>query len=165
MPSADAGASIDERAAVVQAIGKLKHERDGLIFTPTTQAAVDDARAAVAKECGKVGINCRTREDALKALNVEHGKTERANEIARELKTLDSRLASLPVLAKADSQVDAALRVIPWLTRGHVTPAPGDIEMIRLLGVALPTISGGLLIAIAMALVQPAGGKRRQATA
>src|SRR5262249_46463978 len=45
------GAVTGERTTLERDIAKLKAERDGLVFERTTQQAVDDAKAAVAREC------------------------------------------------------------------------------------------------------------------
>jgi hypothetical protein len=63
----------------------------------------------------------------------------------------------------ADPQTSGAVAVITWISRGAVTPGTADIEMVRLLGVAMMPILGGLLIASGMALVHPAVPRRRSA--
>jgi hypothetical protein len=151
------GASIDERASLVQEIARLKTERENLAaFTPTTAEAVTAATVARNQECGRVGENCRRRVAELAAAQRDKDLTDRAVELDGKVAASSARLKSMPVVASADPQVDAAMRVIPWLTRGYVTLAAADLEMIRLLGIALPTILGGLMITIAMALAQPA---------
>jgi hypothetical protein len=45
--------------------------------------------------------------------------------------------------------------MVSWLTRGLIAPSAGDVEMLRLLGVAVLPILGGLMIAFAMGLAQP----------
>jgi hypothetical protein len=64
-------------------------------------------------------------------------------------------------VASADPQVEAATAVIVWLSRGFIAPSTGDIEMLRLLGVAMMPILGGLLIAFAVGLGQPVHSGRR----
>ena len=121
-------------------------------FIPTTEQVVTAATVARDQECGRVGENCRRRVAELATALRYKALTDRAAEIDVEIATLTDKLVSLPTVTSADPQIDAAVAVIAWLSRGSFAPAASAIEMPRLLGVAAMPILGGLLIAFAMGL-------------
>jgi len=86
--------------------------------------------------------------------------TDKAAEIEARVATLSAKLDKTPALVTADPQTSGALAVINWISRGAITPGAADIEMVRLLGVTMMPILGGLLIAFGMALVHPAVPRR-----
>jgi len=95
------------------------------------EAALADAMAARDRECkGGVGKFCREREAA----------------VAERRRTLDAAMA--PVGQVADPQTDAVIRLVAWISRGTLWPAPEDFAMIRLLQLALLPQIGGILIMV-----------------
>lgn len=95
----------------------------------TAQAALADAMAARDRECkGGVGKVCREREAAVierrQALEAAQGVVERA----------------------ADPQVEAASRMVAWLSAGQLRPAGDDFAMLRLMLLALLPQIGGILL-------------------
>jgi hypothetical protein len=105
---------LEAKADTKRQIDDLVTERAGLKFTRTTQAAVSAARQAADaaekardQECGKVGDNCRKRQDAVATALTALAKaqenkaaTDRFEEIETELKQLRTH--------KADDAVGAA---------------------------------------------------------
>ena len=99
---------LDTKTSTQKQIEDLEHERNGLVFRRTTKAAVDAAKLlsgaatkAREQECGKVGDNCRTRQDAqatalaaLTKAQENKATTDRFDEIETELKRLRSNRAS-----------------------------------------------------------------------
>jgi len=97
---------LDTKTSTQKQIEDLEHERNGLVFRRTTKAAVDAAKLpsgattkAREQECGKVGDNCRTRQDAqatalaaLTKAQENKATTDRFDEIETELKRLRSNL-------------------------------------------------------------------------
>jgi hypothetical protein len=147
----------EQRAALLEELARRKAERAGLAgFTPTSMQAVTAAEIARNQECGKVGPNCRARVAELNAALRDRALTERAAELETAIATLSSKLERAPAIRIADPQVESVVHMIAWASRGTITPAIGDVEMLRLLGVAMMPILGGLLIAFAMGLAQPA---------
>ena len=149
-------ARTEQRAALVDDIARRKAERAGLAaFTPTSAEAVTAATVARDQECGRVGENCRRRVAELNAALRDRDLAVRAAELDAAIARLTGELARTPALASADPQVESAAAVIAWASRGALKPAAGDIEMVRLLGVAFMPILGGMLFGFAMGLAQP----------
>ena len=149
-------AATELRAALLGELARRKAERAGLAgFTPTSAQAVTAAEIARNQECGRVGPNCRARVAELNTALRDRALTERAAELETAIATLSGKLERAPAINTADPQVESAVHMIAWASRGTITPAAGDVEMLRLLGVALMPILGGLLIAFAMGLAQP----------
>jgi hypothetical protein len=95
------------------------------------QAALMDAMAARDRECkGGVGKFCREREAA----------------VAERRQVLDSAMTS--VGQAADPQTDAAIKLVTWVSRGMLRPAPEDFAMLRLILLALLPQIGGILIMV-----------------
>jgi hypothetical protein len=96
----------------------------------SAQVALADAMAARDRECkGGVGKFCCEREAA----------------VAEQRQILDSTMRS--VGQAADPQTDAAIKLVAWISRGVMRPAPEDFAMLRLfLLTLLPQIGGMLLI-------------------
>jgi hypothetical protein len=158
-------AAVRQRAESLEEIERLKTERARLQFAPATEQAVVAATIARDQECGRVGDNCRRRVAELAAVLQAKALTDKAAEIDARVATLSRKLDNRPALASADPQISGAVAVITWMTRGAIAPAAADIEIIRLLGVATMPVLGGLLIAFAMALMQPAVPWRRRSAA
>jgi hypothetical protein len=97
----------------------------------SAQAALADAMGARDRECkGGVGKYCREREAA----------------VAERRQILDS--ATTAVGQAADPQTDAAIKLVTWLSRGTLRPAPEDFAMLRLILLALLPQIGGILIMV-----------------
>jgi hypothetical protein len=97
----------------------------------TAQSALGDAMAARDRECkGGVGKFCREREAA----------------VADRRQILDVAMTS--VGQTADPQTDAAIKVVTWVSRGLLRPAPEDFIMLRLVLLALLPQMGGMLLMI-----------------
>jgi hypothetical protein len=105
--------------------------------TPAVTIAQDALRDAVAsrnRECaGGVGRFCREREQAV---------TDRQ-------RALDSSLSS--VEHAADPQIDAAAKIVAWLTAGTAKPTADGFAMLRLTLLALLPQIGGILLMIGRA--------------
>ena len=97
----------------------------------SAQAMLADAMAARDRECkGGVGKFCRERE----AL------------VAERRQLFDAAMTS--VGQAADPQTDAAIKLVAWISRGMVRPAPEDFAMVRLILLALLPQIGGMLLLI-----------------
>ena len=97
----------------------------------TAQSALNDAMAARDRECkGGVGKFCREREAA----------------VAERRQILDVAMTS--VRQTADPQTDAAIKVVGWISRGVLRPAPDDFAMLRLILLALLPQIGGILLLV-----------------
>jgi hypothetical protein len=97
----------------------------------SAQAALADAMAARDRECkGGVGKICREREVA----------------VAEQRQILDAAMTS--VGQAADPQTDAAIKLVAWISRGMMRPAPEDFAMLRLILLALLPQIGGMLLLI-----------------
>jgi hypothetical protein len=97
----------------------------------SAQAALADAMTARDRECkGGVGKICREREAT----------------VAERRQLLDSAMAG--VGQAADPQTDAAIRLVAWISRGMMRPAPEDFAMLRLILLALLPQIGGMLLLI-----------------
>src|SRR5262245_55861013 len=154
-------AVVEQRAALARDIDQLKAERAGLKFVPTTAAAVGAAQSSRDQECIRRGPLCRDREGDLALAISNRTLTDHAAGLDLRISAATEKLASLPAVATPDPQVVAAVAVVPWLSRGTLTPAASDIEMVRLLGVAMMPILGGLLLAYSLILAQPPRGDGR----
>ncbi len=104
----------------------------------SAQAALADAMAARDRECKIVGKFCREREAA----------------VADRRQLLDAAMTSVGQSA-ADPQTDAAIKLVAWISRGMMRPAPEDFAMLRLILLALLPQIGGMLLLI---------GRRSQTT-
>jgi hypothetical protein len=150
------GSTAQQRAALHEEIGRLKIERSALPrFAPTTAEAVAAATATRDRECGRRSGLCTRAGGELAALLRDKAITDRVGTIDARLGVLSDKLATLPALGSADPQVDGARAAISWVSRGAVAPTAGDIEMVRLLGIAAMPVLGGLLLAFAAGLVPP----------
>ncbi|WP_065755167.1 hypothetical protein [Bradyrhizobium paxllaeri] len=97
----------------------------------TAQAALSDAMASRDRECaGGVGKNCRQREETV---------NERRH-------ALD--LAMRGVQEAADPQIEAATRIVAWLSGGVIKPSADDFAMLRLVLLALLPQVGGILLMV-----------------
>lgn len=95
------------------------------------QAALTDAMASRDRECvGGVGKNCRAREDA----------------VVERRRTLDHAMRS--VEQTADPQVEAASRIVAWVSGGLAKPSGDDFAMLRLILLALLPQVGGILLMV-----------------
>jgi hypothetical protein len=95
------------------------------------QTALADAMTARDRECkGGVGKICREREAA----------------VAERRQLLDVAMTS--VGQAADPQTDAAIKLVAWISRGMMRPAPEDFAMLRLILLALLPQIGGMLLLI-----------------
>ena len=95
------------------------------------RAALADAMSARDRECkGGVGKFCREREaDVIEQRRVVDG-------------------AARAVDQASDPQTGAAIRLVAWVTRGLLHPAPDDFVMFRLLLLAVLPQIGGILLMI-----------------
>jgi hypothetical protein len=150
------GAATAQRTALIEEINYLKSERGRLMFMPTDQSAVVAAEVARDQECGRVGPNCRQRVAELSAVLRDKAAAERAAEIDARITQAETTLNSLPILAAADPQTEAARAAVAWLSRGNLTASAEDIRMTRVLGIAAVLFMAGLLLALGTALRQPA---------
>ncbi len=102
--------------------------------TPTVtsaQAQLADAMAARDRECkGGVGKFCREREA----------------DVAERRQILDAAMAA--VGQTADPQTEAAIKLVAWVSRGLLRPAPDDFAMLRLVLLALLPQIGGILLMV-----------------
>ena len=97
----------------------------------TAQSGLNDAMAARDRECkGGVGKFCRERETA----------------VAERRQILDVAMTS--VGQTADPQTDAAIKIVSWVSRGVLRPAPDDFAMLRLVLLALLPQIGGILLLV-----------------
>jgi len=97
----------------------------------TAQAALDDAKAARDRECkGGVGKFCREREAA----------------VVERQQAVDAAMAS--VGQAADPQTTTAIKLVAWVSRGMLRPAPEDFAMVRLMLLALLPQIGGILMMV-----------------
>jgi hypothetical protein len=97
----------------------------------TAQSSLNDAMAARDRECkGGVGRFCREREAA----------------VAERRQILDVAMTS--VGQTADPQTDAAIKIVSWVSRGVMRPAPEDFVMLRLALLALLPQIGGILLLV-----------------
>jgi hypothetical protein len=96
------------------------------------QAQLADAMAARDRECKDgVGKFCREREAA----------------VAERRQILDTAMAA--VGQTADPQTEAAVKLVAWVSRGLLRPAPDDFAMLRLVLLALLPQIGGILLMVA----------------
>lgn len=95
------------------------------------QTALADVTAARDRECkGGIGKFCREREAAVTA----------------QRQALEAAMQA--VEQQADPQVEAATRIVSWLTGGLVRPAGNDFAMLRLMLLALLPQMGGVLLMV-----------------
>lgn len=149
-----------QRAAIVEDRARLKAERAGLQFTPTTERAVTAAEKARDQECGRVGPNCRERVAELNAALRNKALTDRAVELDAGITTLTAKLANLPAIATADPQIEGATTLVTWLSAGRLPLTGHDIAMVRTFGLTVTPALAGLLFALALMLWQPGTHRR-----
>jgi hypothetical protein len=102
------------------------------------QSALSDAMSARDRECGNgVGKFCREREAA----------------VAERRQILDA--AMVPVRQTADPQMDAAIKVVAWVTFGMLRPSGDDFAMLRLVLLALLPQIGGILLMVGRSAMRP----------
>jgi hypothetical protein len=102
------------------------------------QSALSDAMSARDRECGHgVGKFCREREVA----------------VAERRQILDA--AMVPVRLTADPQMDAAIKIVAWLTFGMLRPSGDDFAMLRLVLLALLPQIGGILLMVSRSATRP----------
>jgi hypothetical protein len=114
--------------------------------TPTVaaaQSALSDAMSARDRECGNgLGKFCREREAA----------------VAERRQILDA--AMVPVRQTADPQMDAAIKIVAWVTFGTLRPTGDDFAMLRLVLLALLPQLGGILLMVSRSAMRPAPPER-----
>jgi hypothetical protein len=102
--------------------------------TPAVVTARDGLRDAMAsrdRECiGGVGKVCRAREEAV---------TERRAALDAAMKTVERT---------ADPQIEAASKIVAWVSGGLVRPSGDDFGMLRLILLALLPQLGGILLMV-----------------
>lgn len=102
--------------------------------TPAVEAAkaqLADAMTSRDRECaGGVGKNCRAREEA----------------VAERRRNLDAAMHA--VMQTADPQIEAASKMVAWLSFGTMHPTADDFAMLRLILLALLPQLGGILLMI-----------------
>jgi hypothetical protein len=150
------GATKEQRTDLAADLARLRAERGGLKFIPTTAATVAAAQRAHDQECAKLGPICRQRADALNAAIANKTLTDHAADLDRRISGAVDKLAGVPVIATGDPQVEAAVAVVTWASMGTLKPGATDVEMLRVLGVAAIPIVGGLLLSFAFGLAEPA---------
>jgi hypothetical protein len=97
----------------------------------TAKAALDDAMTARDRECkGGVGKFCREREAA----------------VVDRRQALDQAVHS--VEQTADPQMDAAIRIVTWISHGLLRPTGDDFAMLRLVLLAMLPQIGGILLMV-----------------
>jgi hypothetical protein len=100
----------------------------------SAQAALSDAQAARDRECRSgTGKFCREREAT----------------VADRRQALDKAMSE--VAATSDSQTDAAVHMIAWVSGGTVRPSGDDFAMLRLALLAMLPQFGGVLLMLARA--------------
>ena len=115
-------------------VERLDRDLAALTFAHTTsamltaaKAAVDGADDAVKQECGRVGDNCRRRQDAKSAALIALAKATADLALTEQAASLDARIATLrPVAAMAGAVANPAgeaLARIVSLFRSDVTAA------------------------------------------
>jgi hypothetical protein len=98
----------------------------------TARNALADAVTARDRECaGGVGRYCRQREDV----------------VMERRRALDA--ATRNVEQAADPQIEAASRIVTWVTSGWLKPTGDDFAMVRLVLLALLPQLGGILLMVA----------------
>src|SRR5215470_2875068 len=103
------------------------------------QSALSDAMSARDRECGHgLGKFCREREAA----------------VAERRQILDA--AMVPVRQTADPQMDAAIKIVAWVSFGMLRPSGDDFAMLRLVLLALLPQLGGILLMVSRSAMRPA---------
>jgi hypothetical protein len=112
------------------------------------QSALSDAMSARDRECGNgLGKFCREREAA----------------VAERRQILDA--AMVPVRQTADPQMDAAIKIVAWVSFGMLRPSGDDFAMLRLVLLALLPQLGGLLLMVSRSAMRPAPREKDQPAA
>jgi hypothetical protein len=112
------------------------------------QSALSDAMSARDRECGHgLGKFCREREAA----------------VAERRQILDA--AMVPVRQTADPQMDAAIKIVAWVTFGMLRPSGDDFAMLRLVLLALLPQLGGILLMVSRSAMRPAPREKGQPAA
>jgi hypothetical protein len=112
------------------------------------QSALSDAMSARDRECGHgLGKFCREREAA----------------VAERRQILDA--AMVPVRQTADPQMDAAIKIVAWVTFGTLRPSGDDFAMLRLVLLALLPQLGGILLMVSRSAMRPAPREKGQPVA
>jgi hypothetical protein len=106
------------------------------------QSALSDAMSARDRECGQgVGKFCREREAA----------------VAERRQILDA--AMLPARQTADPQMDAAVKIVAWVSNGMLRPSGDDFAMLRLVLLALLPQIGGILLMVSQSATRPVASR------
>jgi hypothetical protein len=109
------------------------------------QSALSDAMSARDRECGNgLGKFCREREAA----------------VAERRQILDA--AMVPARQTADPQMDAAIKIVAWVTFGTLRPSGDDFAMLRLVLLALLPQLGGILLMVSRSAMRPAPHEQGQ---
>jgi hypothetical protein len=97
----------------------------------TARNELADAMASRDRECASgAGRYCRQREDAV---------TERRRALDAAMRNVEQA---------ADPQIEAASRIVTWVTGGWLKPTGDDFAMVRLILLALLPQMGGILLMI-----------------
>jgi len=96
-----------------------------------TQRTADTLKKSREDECRKRGDKCRQLEQ------------DERNALA------DLRTAQAKVSQTADPQVDAAAKLVAWVSIGRLTPSPEDFGMLRLFLLTLLPQVGGVVLMVA----------------
>jgi hypothetical protein len=109
------------------------------------QSALSDAMSARDRECRNgLGKFCREREAA----------------VAERRQILDA--AMVPVRQTADPQMDAAIKIVAWVSFGMLRPSGDDFAMLRLVLLALLPQLGGILLMVSRSAMRPAPREKGQ---
>jgi hypothetical protein len=153
-----------ESSALTDRIGRLRSERVAISETRSIAAIEVELQRAQpeAQSVWRATNGCRdvTRITSGRAcekvleLREALATAERRDGLDVDLRTAESKLATLPAIALADPQATTAAEVLAWLSAGAFKPAPGDISRLRALGLALTPSMAGLLAMMAISLTQ-----------
>ena len=102
-----------------------------------------------------MGPYCRQRVVELAAVLRDQAAAASAGALAATIARDEATLKTLPALASADPQTEAARAVVAWLSQGRVTATAEDIRMTRILGIGGVLLMAGLLLAFGAALRHP----------
>jgi len=148
---------------------RLRAERGGIAelrSAATIEAELQRAQPAAAgvwrqtAGCSDVTLAASAAACAeIQKLRQALGTAKRRDALDAELRTAESRLATLPAITTGDPQAIMAADILAWASAGHVNLTPHDIHRLRITGLTIVPALAGIIFMFAAMLLQI--GKQR----
>jgi len=145
-------------AGIEDTVRRLRTERAGIVemrLASEIERQIEQHRPLVDRDTWRATKGCVdvTIVDSAKACSAIMADRQ-ALAVAQHREKLDIQLlaaegalSSAAIITSVDPQAEQVSKLLAWISRGTVTPAPGEIALVRLLGLTIvPSLAGVVLM-------------------